>query len=137
MTADDRDASPRRRAGDPIPPRPPLFVLDVECGELCVFPSTGDLEGQLEAIDVGDGIYDGFDADGRRLRLSVRLREGRWSSYEIVHVEAAEETPSGDRKLADILRRGLTGLHPPDALDDAPLATLVALAARERDLSTG
>ena len=47
--------------------RPPLIIS--EHGDLLVFDSKEAAEGYLEAIDVANGEYVGYDSEGRLLRL--------------------------------------------------------------------
>ena len=86
---------------------PPIFVW--ETGDLTCFATVADAQISLEAIDVKDGAYIAFDAEGRRLRLSTQVeRTGGFlfpnSPIERVVIDCAEDTPSGQGALSDILR---------------------------------
>jgi hypothetical protein len=51
------------------PPVPPIFVADAD--DITVFASIEDAEKHLEAADVNDGIYEGWDAQGRVLSIEA------------------------------------------------------------------
>lgn len=50
---------------------PAVIIEERECRELSVFRSLEEAAGHLEAIDVENGEYEAFDAEGFSLTLSV------------------------------------------------------------------
>jgi hypothetical protein len=72
----------------------PIFVG--EGHDLTSFDVLMDAEHHLEAIDVRAGIYKGFDAQGRRLRIEADERDR-------THITLAEPSPSGASELKDAL----------------------------------
>jgi hypothetical protein len=56
----------------------------------------------MEAIDVSDGVYKGYDAEGRLLRISPRKQASQ--------IELAEDEPQHAQELAHLLVRFLTAL---------------------------
>jgi hypothetical protein len=96
----------------------PIIVL--ENGDLNLFASAEDVDAELEAVDVRDGLLVAYDATGRRLRLEVEGRLG---------VRVTED-PAGLRDpqpLERALRHYLqaSGVH---ASAEASLADLVQVA---------
>lgn len=61
----------------------PVAVLLKDCGDIESYASMSDLEGSVEAIDVGSDEYSGWDSDNYRIQLSL--------GAEL----AGEDTPSG------------------------------------------
>lgn len=87
-------------------------MLVWESGDLYAFHSVAEAESSLEPADVRNGIYRGFDGEGRLLTLSVTIRQekllGVFSvSRERVSVGLAEESPNHTDELKDILQRFL------------------------------
>lgn len=98
-------------------PDTPLFVW--ESGDLRAFASVADAEAALEPTDVKDGIYRGFDAAGRLLRLGATVRRQRLLGLltvkrERVEVSLAEDEPLHRAELDEVLVRFLraTGADP-------------------------
>ena len=79
----------------------PVFVG--EGHDLSSFDVVMDAENHLEAIDVRAGIYKGFDAQGRRLRIEADKRDR-------IHIALAESTPTGAGELKEALEYLLRGL---------------------------
>lgn len=77
--------------GEPVPP---VFIDNR--GDVSVFRSVPDAETYIEAIDVQNREYDGFDSLGRLLELST---DGRF-----VHIALAERTPTHADQLTIVLR---------------------------------
>jgi hypothetical protein len=74
---------------------PPIF-LDNK-GDLSVFDSIELAEGYVEAIDVRNDEYVGYDSEGRL--LSFRIVPGPGAYVEYVKIEDAEATPSRSAEL--------------------------------------
>ena len=94
-------------------PRPPLLVW--ESGDLHTFQSVAEAESALEPPDVRNGIYRGFDGDGRLLALSTTVRREKFLgivsvSRERVSVALAEESPNHRDELKGILQRFLAAV---------------------------
>jgi len=83
--------------GEIEPPKPPVFIL--EGHDVGIFDTVAQAEVQLEAIDVRNGIYEGFDARGRRLNISP---EGQRAAIRLAE-EAPTDIASLERKLRDYL----------------------------------
>ena len=119
--------------------RPPIFADDN--GDLSVFPSAAAAESYLEAVDVKDGAYRFFDADGLVMEgvtsdrvggwpFRTRELENQWTLVESVPLEHEAH------ELASAIRRHLKAIKPemlqrsPDWIETAGLRQLVAEAAR-------
>jgi hypothetical protein len=120
--------------------KPPIVSVDRQAN-VNLFSSVSSVESYLEAIDIADGEYDLYDADGLVLHgitnvKSVQLGplqwipEGRWNLTESDLTEYRAE------ELAAALRRFLRGINPKkrtqtdDWVDQATLAPLLVEAAR-------
>lgn len=97
--------------------QPPLIIA--EGLDLKLYESVHDAALDLEAIDVEDGIYVGYDSEGRELRLTVR--------EEKIEISAAEASPGHQRQLAELLRAVLAAVGRP-AETDAELPELIEAA---------
>lgn len=125
--------------GDPSPP----LIIFGDAGPV-IFRSVAAASGWLEAVDVLDGIYDGYDSDGRRLDIAAppawltsrptglraRLRWNRLLDREnYAEIALAESFATGvpvlKRRLAyamsddDARRRELMGLGLRELLEEA------------------
>ena len=82
----------------------PLFVA--EGLDLSLFRSIPEAERGLEGVDVADGIYRGFDAEGRTLKLEARgVRKGHFTvEIGTVHISLAESRPAHAGELQQLLR---------------------------------
>ena len=74
---------------------PAVIVEERECGDLHVFRSRAEAEGYLEAIDVENGEYEAFDAEGFPLTLGV---DGRRVKIERT-TDAAPQKEEVEAKL--------------------------------------
>lgn len=89
--------------------RPPIIV-DAR-GDLLVFSSVGAAERELSPADIREGHYPiAFDADGRKLRIEVRVRERKILGLfpevkEWVEVVAVEHIPTHEQTLRELLLR--------------------------------
>lgn len=83
--------------------QPPLIIA--EGLDLHLYESVQDAALDLEAIDVQDGIYVGYDSEGRALRLTVR--------DDRVEISDAETAPEHQRQLAELLREALAAVGRP------------------------
>jgi len=114
-------------------PHPPLLVW--ESGDLYAFQSVAEAESSLEPPDVKNGIYRGFDGDGRLLALSTTIRRERLLgvlsiSRERVSVALAEESPNHRDELAGNLRLFLAAVgKPAEALTAMTFEELVTEAS--------
>ncbi len=95
-----------------VPPllEPPLLLW--ESGDLHIFDSVPEAESWLEAVDVRDGIYRGFDARGRLLMLGTSLKVSKVlgllkTAIERVVISSAEEVPGHREELRGILLKFL------------------------------
>lgn len=96
---------------------PPLIIA--EGLDLHLYDSVHDAALGLEAIDVQDGIYVGYDSEGRALLLKVR--------DDRVEISDAEASPGHQQQLAELLREALAAVGRPSRAD-AGLAELVEAA---------
>jgi hypothetical protein len=107
-------------------PEPPIFIL--EGHDVGIFDSLGQAQNQLEPVDVEAGIYQGFDAHGRRLGIST---DGTAIFIEIVELE-----PTDFSSLENELRAHLLRLGERDAGEaDCDLPCLVEISERHAELS--
>ena len=95
----------------------PIFIA--EGWDLKLYDSIRDAELDLEPIDVESGIYAGYDAEGRLLKIETR--------DSAVVLSAAEASPAHQGQLEELLRGALrmTG-HLPEGADS--LESLVEAA---------
>jgi hypothetical protein len=75
-------------------PTPPIFVI--EGRDVTIFESLEDAQLQVEPIDVLEGVYVAYDAEGRILRMVV---EG-----DQVKVRLGEDEPTHAEELSRILK---------------------------------
>jgi len=80
--------------------RPPIIIVDRDGVDLVVYGSIYDAELHLEAVDVLNNEYVGYDADGRLLRLRARQRD--------VTIELAEDQPTHGRELINAIQTYLS-----------------------------
>lgn len=57
-------------------PEAPIIIS--ESGDIDLFETVEDAENKLEAEDVLDGLFVGFDCKGRRLTLTVEKKTSKW-----------------------------------------------------------
>ena len=90
--------------------RTPIFIA--EDLDVSLYASLNEAERALEGIDVDDGIYVGFDAEGRELRLEARgVRRGRFFvDIGTVHISVGEQTPMHCAELRKVLRDHLVAM---------------------------
>ncbi|HEV8044371.1 MAG TPA: hypothetical protein VGP38_04265, partial [Rubrobacter sp.] len=72
-------------------------VVIVEGWDVSLFESVAEAESYLEPVDVSDGVYFGFGAEGRLSRIEtdgVRVRI-RTAEKEPIHVEELEDLLRG------------------------------------------
>ena len=83
--------------------RYPLIIA--EGLSIYLFSSLGEAEGWLEAIDVADGAYVGFDSEGRALKLEASGVRKSWfaMSEGTTHISLDETSPTHTRKLKQFL----------------------------------
>lgn len=111
-------------------PLPPIFIVDGH--DVGIFGSTADAELQLEAPDVSSGIFQGFDALGRSLRIET---DGRTTTIRLHQVPTA---PSDLGAFKQELRAHLERVGEARAEElDCDLPCLVNLARKHtHQLST-
>jgi hypothetical protein len=97
--------------------QPPVIVA--EGLDLKLYDSVRDAALDLEAIDVQDGIYVGYDSEGRELLLAVR--------DDRIEISAAEASPGHRRQLTELLRAALAAVGRPISTD-AKLPELIEAA---------
>jgi hypothetical protein len=56
----------------------PVYVFEKDDGSVFEFPTLNAIQQHLEAIDVENGEYEAWDADGRCLDLSVGGQKSEW-----------------------------------------------------------
>lgn len=82
---------------------PPIIVGG---DDVSVFPSAEQAEQYLEAIDVRNDEYVGYDSEGRKLTFGIRKVEKRGFvnlSYELVEITCSEEEPLHADELREVL----------------------------------
>lgn len=86
----------------------PIFIA--EGWDLKLYESLRDAVLDLEPVDVEDGIYTGYDSQGRLLKIETR--------DSAVVLSAAEPSPTHQKQLEELLRGSLrlTG-HLPEGVD--------------------
>ena len=93
--------APDLAAADPIRNamefRFPVFVRARDSGDVHTFASAVEMRGEFEKIDVDNNEYEAWDADGRRLLLSVTAPDREW-----LRIDATETEPS-TAELADAI----------------------------------
>ncbi len=102
-----------------IPVTPPLAIDDN--GDLLLFDSADEASSYIEAVDVRDGVYRGFDGAGRRLVLTV-------SPTGAVQIDT-DAGPSRIEELRALLTQRLAGA----GIDPTGL-NLPALLKRAREV---
>ncbi len=110
----------------------PVFV--VEGGDVEVHASLDEAISSLEGIDVADGVYQVFDAAGRRIRLRAEgVKRGRFTvDVGKVYLDRIEESSDGPSELLGALRQYARRLGRTD-LDSAALGDLIEAINRRRD----
>jgi hypothetical protein len=110
--------------------RPPIFVTADE--PLLVFRSAEQAQRWLEWPDVEDGLYRGYDSEGRLIEFGVkesrvkrRFLPGSRIDRDVVLT--IEQDPRHADELRNALTRALSRLRPPEAAP-ATFAELKALA---------
>lgn len=81
--------------------KPPLIIA--EGWDVQLYNSITDAVGYLEPIDVRDGIYKGYDAEGRSLSISTDGKK--------VLITAAEDEPKHAGELEGFLRECLARVN--------------------------
>lgn len=77
-------------------------IVAAEGMDIKLYESLGDAELDLEVVDVEDGVFTLFDAEGRKLRaLAMGSR---------VIIKAEEDTPGHKSELEDLLRAFLLSI---------------------------
>jgi len=79
--------------------QPPIIIL-VEKSYLNFESTVKDAELSLEAVDINDGLYEGYDSEGRLLNITTQ--------GELVKITSAEEIPTHQQKLITLLKMQLT-----------------------------
>ncbi len=112
-------------------PANPIFVFDVNGNDVAAYSSVAEAEDHLEAIDVRNGEYEAFDAEGRLLHLTVEKRNGFWSlGGEVVRITPAETEPNHVGDLYKKLSAFLKATNVPILGPPVPLSELVEAVLR-------
>ena len=100
-----------------------LPIIIAEGWDVILYDKIQDAELDLEPIDVKDGIYKGYDAEGRLLRISTDGKKVRIFAVEDEHTHAKE--------LEDFLRECLEKVSEKAVADQSPdLASLLKACER-------
>jgi len=117
--------------------RPPI-IIDAQ-GALLVFNSLSRAQRELTPLEVREGRYPvAYDAEGRLLRIEVRMRERRilgiWREVrEEVQIIAYEHIPTHELALRELLLRFIQPREGAAALDAAhPAEGLLRTAPAQR-----
>jgi hypothetical protein len=76
-------------------PAKPIKYIIADGWDVGFYARKEDAEGYMEAIDVQDGVYVGYDAEGRLLEIVP------WASGSQIRV--AENTPGHQQELRELL----------------------------------
>lgn len=106
------------------PIKMPLIVA--EGLDLTFYDRIEDAENHLEAIDVDNGIYTGYDADGRLLKIESNVNK--------ISISALEDNLMHTESLVELLRKFLDFFQDPAASDK--LCTLPCLIEASRKFAT-
>jgi hypothetical protein len=103
-------------------------------GAVSIFRRLNNAEGYLEAIDVENNEYVGFDAEDRILDLLIEKRQRKFfrifnATVETVKISSGENIPSGPDNLKEILYHVLR--DQPDITLDLELPELLDKAIRK------
>ena len=88
-------------------PKCPIIIA--EGLDVAFYDSVPEAETAMEAIDVRDGIFVGYDAEARLLTFSIEHRHDRTFfglipvEFDAVVIHLAEETPNHQRELRELL----------------------------------
>jgi len=119
--------------------KPPIVSVDRQAN-VNLFPSVSSVESYLEAIDIADGEYDLYDADGLVLHgittvKSVQLGPLQWIPGGRWNLTESDLSEYRAEELAAALRRFLRGINlkkrtrSDEWVDQATLASLLLEAA--------
>jgi len=106
--------------------RPPI-IIDAR-GDLLVFHSLAAVQRELTPADVRDGRYPAaYDAEGRRLRIEVKVQERKILGLfpevkEWVEVTPIEHIPTHEQTLREFLLRFIHPNSSASATDSCPPA---------------
>lgn len=112
-------------------------IVVVEGGDLAFFSSTAAAEDYLEAIDVEEGVYWAFDADGLPLRLCVVdvVEKGlfRFGHVRVSRVRIENDIAElGVQNAREALVAFLKEVDPHASIDPAtPIREIIQAAARK------
>ena len=111
---------------------PPVVILESQ--SVYVFASVAEAERSLEPIDVNEGCYIGYDAEGRLLDIGVRQADRRSRSFlptprEVVRVQLAEGVTNRLGELRGLLLKYVGGgAMNPNLLANASMPELISIA---------
>jgi hypothetical protein len=97
-------------------------VIVAEGLDILFYDDIEDAEKHLEPIDVDNGIYVAYDADGRLLKIQ--------NDDNKISISIFEQNPTHRKSLEDLLRKFLDFCHDPAARDN--LCTLSGLIEASR-----
>ncbi len=113
----------------------PILIFD-ESGIVEKYDSADEAERALEAIDVRNGVYEGYDGSGRWLEFAVVPESRRyWLIGKIlserVSIRVAADAEPREGQLAARIRKCLQRMRVDVAgLEDMPLAALIRAIPR-------
>jgi hypothetical protein len=79
----------------------PVYVFEKDDGSVFEFPTLNAIQQHLEAIDVENGEYEAWDADGRCLELSVGGPKSEWLKIVSTDRQAPEAEFAALRQKAE------------------------------------
>jgi len=118
--------------------KPKLPIIVRESSDLYFFETVESAELGLEPIDVLNGEYEAYDAEGRLLNLEVREEEQSMlfglskGPVEVTRIFCREEEPSHQKKLYNLLWEFLEGWREPIPLSSED--TLESLIKKTFDI---
>lgn len=101
------------------------IILD-EHGSCDIYARYDEAVRAIEAIDVRNNEYRGYDAEGRKLALSA-------DDADKITISLAEEEPTHQQELREVLIKHLRGLKDsPDQVEDRSIEELLQLAPQHQ-----
>ena len=116
-----------------------LPIIIAESRDIIFYDRVCDAELHLEAIDVRNQEYVGYDAKGRLLTFSIEHRHDRTFfglipvEFDAVVIQPAEEAPNHQRELRELLAKAVVSLgHEEEAqrMQHLPLPEVVEVARK-------
>jgi hypothetical protein len=79
----------------------PVFVHEKDDDSVMEFLTFTSMQGYLEAVDVENGEYEAWDADGRCLELGVGKTKSEWLKITLRQGRASDEEFAALKKRAE------------------------------------